>query len=37
MSNDERTALDNRDEQRVGPFGIDGILPGDARSVIVDI
>lgn len=37
LSNDERTGLDNRDEQLVGPFDIDGILPVDASGVIADI
>lgn len=37
LSNDERTGLDNRDKQPVGPFDIDRILPVDASGVIVDI
>lgn len=31
------TSIDNRDEQLVGPFGKDGILPVDAGGVVVDI
>lgn len=37
LSNDERTGLDNRDVQLVGPFDVDGILPVDASGVIIGI